>query len=46
MNVTELIMQLKRYNGKQEVKVFDITREGLIDIEEVAENVAVGDVVI
>lgn len=46
MNVTELIMKLKRYNGKKEVKVLDITRGRLIDIEEVAENVVGGDVVI
>lgn len=46
MTVAELIKQLEQYDGKQEVKVFDITEEDLIDIEEVAENVVGGDVVI
>nr|DAV14253.1 MAG TPA: hypothetical protein [Caudoviricetes sp.] len=46
MTVKELIKQLKQYDGKQGVKVFDIVGEGFIDIEEVAENVVGGDVVI
>lgn len=46
MTVSELIKQLEQYDMKQTVRVFDITVEGLIDIEEVAENVAGGDVVI
>ena len=46
MTVAELIKQLERYDMKQTVRVFDITVEALVDIEEVAENVAGGDVVI
>lgn len=46
MTVAELIKELGRYNTEQEVKVFDIDIGALIDIEEVAENVADGDVVI
>lgn len=46
MTVAELINRLEQYDGKQEVKVFDITVEALVDIEEVAENVVGGDVVI
>lgn len=46
MTVAELIKQLERYDMKQEVRVFDITVDELIDIEEVAENVVGGDVVI
>jgi hypothetical protein len=46
MTVAELIKQLERYDMKQTVRVFDITEEALVDIEEVAENVAGGDVVI
>lgn len=46
MTVAELIKQLERYDIKQEVRIFDITVDELIDIEEVAENVVGGDVVI
>lgn len=46
MTVAELIKQLERYDMKQEVRIFDITVDELIDIEEVAENVVGGDVVI
>lgn len=46
MTVAKLIKQLERYDMKQTVRVFDITVEALVDIEEVAENVAGGDVVI
>lgn len=46
MTVAELIKQLEQYDMKQTVRVFDITAEGLVDIEEVAENVVGGDVVI
>lgn len=46
MTVAELIKQLERYDMKQEVRIFDITVDELVDIEEVAENVVGGDVVI
>ena len=46
MTVAELIKQLEQYDMKQKVKVFDIDIGVLIDIEEVAENVSGGDVVI
>ena len=46
MTVAELIKQLEQYGGEQKVRIFDITVEGLVDIEEVAENVVDGDVVI